>query len=165
MERAVMVARPDPDIGRGLPMFHQSLLLALRVWMVVAVAACSQQASSESTATSFRSFWIQFRTAALSGDSGKVAALTYFPFETRGTLDDSPVQKVGRVEFDRLLGRLLEQDPGLRPEPETMRALLERTTAVEDREVVEGGKTARLGTFVFRRVDGAWRFTRAYVEE
>jgi len=49
----------------------------------------------------FAAYWPEFREAVASGDRDKIAALTRFPFETRGDSDDDPVRKLDREKFLR----------------------------------------------------------------
>jgi hypothetical protein len=121
----------------------------------------------------FRAFWAAFRGAALAGDTVRVARLTRFPFRTRGTSDGDPVRQVARARFAALfVGPLLDSDPGLAAAPETMRALIERTSVPDDRAVDPGGLRARVGDFVFERQRRSarsaverWRFVMAYVDD
>jgi hypothetical protein len=59
---------------------------------------------------SFERFWMVFRQAVLAGDKDRVASMTRFPFETRGTMDDDPVKTHDRASFLRILDRLLTDD-------------------------------------------------------
>jgi hypothetical protein len=109
-------------------------------------------------------FWGDFRAAVLANDAQKVAALTRFPFKTRGTLDADPVETHDRAWFLDALDRLLAQDPGLSMQPDTMRALIERTRALSA-ESAGGRSAARLGDFVFEKTGEKWLFTLAYTAE
>ncbi len=91
--------------------------------------------------------------------------MTRFPFRTRGTLDTDSIVVYDRLAFLDIVDRLLAQDPGLRPEPETMRDLIDRTDSVTTRHLGDGGRTARIGVFVFERGPDGWRFARAYIDE
>lgn len=101
----------------------------------------------------------------LAGEPERVASLTRFPFQTRGSLDDSAVETHDRATFLQYLDRWLEQDSGLGSEPQTMRDLVERTRSVTSMPADEGQETARVGSFVFQRSGGTWWFTLAYVED
>jgi hypothetical protein len=127
--------------------------------------SCPQQTGRESPVGSFQKFWSDFREAALTGNKDKIASLAEFPFQTRGILDSDPLQMHDRASFLSLFDRLLSQDPGLSREPQTMRSLLERTRSVTGKALDSGGDTARIGAFVFQRIGGRWRFTRAYIED
>jgi hypothetical protein len=113
----------------------------------------------------FLTFWTNFRGAVLSGDQGAVAALVKFPFETRGQLDDAPVLTHDRDAFPGVLEKLLSQDPGLTPEPSTMRQLIEANETAPAGALDAGGQSARVGVFVFVLEDGHWRLTRGYLDE
>lgn len=132
---------------------------ALLLPLLIAAASCVD-ATNAGGATTFQTFWSEFRTAALSKDAGRVAALTQFPFKTKGTLDSGPVRTYDAEAFRALLPKLLETDSGLSAEPETMLRYIEKkTTASAD------GDSARVGSFRFEKTGGKWRFTQAYVEE
>ncbi|HYD54447.1 MAG TPA: hypothetical protein VEA99_17550 [Gemmatimonadaceae bacterium] len=108
-------------------------------------------------------FWVAFRRAALDDDVERVAQLTQFPLRTRGQSDEDPEVVVERASFPSLFARLMRQDPGLAAAPETMRALLERTTALGPREL--GPAQARVGALEFARTGAGWRLVFAYTEE
>jgi len=127
-----------------------------------ATVACGQQPRSNRSAENFPAFWSQFREAALAGNGNRVAELTQFPFRTRGPTDSDPTVTHDRAAFDTVFQTLLGQDPGLRPEPETMRSLIDRTATVTSDQLGDGGQTARIGLFVFQKVGNRWLFTMAY---
>jgi hypothetical protein len=138
--------------------------------LVLACALASSVARAQHTghdtpAQGFASFWSAFRDAALAGNTDTVASMAAFPFTTRGTLDSDPVKTYDRAAFIKIFDRLLDQDPGLSRAPDTMRHLIERTKTVNSKAFGDGGETARIGVFVFQKIGGQWRFTRAYVEE
>ena len=141
------------------------LVVAAVVLPLAVSVSCAGQPSSAGSTAELQKFWTEFRAAALEGNMDKVASLTQFPFTVRGVLDSDPVQALDHAAFLPMFAKLLAQDPGLKAEPETMRDLIERTKALSDKALGDGGRTARLGTFVFARTGGQWRFTRAYVEE
>jgi hypothetical protein len=114
---------------------------------------------------SFERFWMVFRQAVLAGDKDRVASMTRFPFETRGTMDDDPVKTHDRASFLRILDRLLADDAGTTAASETMRQYIERTTTLTERNVAPGDTEARVGNFGFARLGGRWLFTRAYIDE
>lgn len=115
------------------------------------------------TDTSAQGFWRTFRDAALVGDTTRVAAMTRFPLETRGPMDDDPVQPVPRDAFADVFARVMRQDSGLAPHPETMRALIERTPSLGARELGDG--EFRVGALAFAHTADGWRLVRAYLEE
>jgi hypothetical protein len=152
--------------------------LALATAMVPAGAraqVADARAASTPAAADFRAFWAAFRSAALAGDTARVAALTRFPFRTRGDMDGDRVRRHPRRAFPALfLARALVVDPGLSTEPETMRDLVERTIVPGDGTVDAKGRHARVGAFVFERVAvssptrrraRAWRFVQAYLPD
>lgn len=113
---------------------------------------------------SFERFWQAFRQAILAGDRNTIAAVTRFPFETRGPSDDDPVGKRDRAGFPALLDSLLAQESGM-GDSETTRQFIERTTTLTERNVAPGAKEARVGDFFFVNTDGRWWFARAYTDE
>jgi len=137
------------------------------LWLVVALsAACGQQAPrQEASQAGFQAFWSDFRSAVLGGDRAKTLAMTAFPFKTRGPSDADPIISHDAASFSGLLDTLLTQDPGLKPEPETMRAFIERTPTVPTTTMGDGGQSARVGAFVFQWTSGRWKFTMAYTED
>lgn len=145
---------------------RRAIVAILVVLALSAAPSCSQPTGGqEAPLEGFQKFWSGFRQGVLAGDKDKVASLAAFPFKTRGILDSDPVKAYDRASFLRLFDQLLDQDPGLSREPETMRRLIERTTTVTDKVLGTGGQTARVGVFTFQRMNGRWRFTMAYLEE
>ncbi|HZF67584.1 MAG TPA: hypothetical protein VEZ47_06075 [Gemmatirosa sp.] len=168
----------DPALGAR----RLALLVGLAL-VVAAPPACARAQAADGVAagpaaTSFRTFWTAFRSAALAGDTVRVAALTRFPFRTRGDMDDDSVRRHARRAFPALfVERALTVDPGLSIEPETMRDLIARTIVPGDGVVHADGRRARVGAFVFERVAvsvgaprrarraRAWRFVQAYLPD
>jgi hypothetical protein len=128
-------------------------------------ACLAEPPAGKSAVQDFQGFWSDFRTATLANDLGRIMAMTRFPFRTRGPMDDDPVVSHGKDGFAKLWEKLLLQDPGLRPEPETVRQLIQRKVRISAAEHGRGASTARVAGLVFERVNGRWFFTRAYVEE
>ncbi len=114
---------------------------------------------------SFYEFWGHFQSGVLTGNKEQVAAVTFFPFKTRGMLDSDPVRLHDRRSFDELFDRLLAQDSGLQKEPEPMRDLIQRTDFSQPKPVKKHNSRERIGTFVFQRLDNRWRFVMAYLDE
>lgn len=112
----------------------------------------------------FAKFWDDFRSAVLQGRAAQTAALTHFPFKTRGTMDDDPVVAHDRPWFLRSYKNLLAVDPGLSDGPWTMRKLIEQTTGAVANDAVSGNR-ARIGDFLFEKINGRWWFTFAYFDE
>ena len=113
----------------------------------------------------FHEFWGHFKSVVLAGNKEQVAAVTFFPFKTRGMLDSDPVRLHDRRSFDELFDRLLAQDSGLKKEPEPMRDLIQRTDFSQAKPVKKHNSRERIGNFVFQRVDNRWRFVMAYLDE
>jgi hypothetical protein len=144
---------------------RRTIPTCLIVLLVVASSACAQRAGSGGSLDGLKKFWSEFRGAVLAGEQAKVVALTQFPFKTRGMMDSAAVVMHDTAAFQTLFPKMLEQDTGLAREPEPMHRLIERTPTVTRKHLSSGGKTARIGNFVFQHVDDTWRFTMAYVEE
>jgi hypothetical protein len=121
-------------------------------------------ASAPPPVKDFLSFWREFRAAVLAPDTTKIDTLTRFPFRTRGPLDSDPVQSHTREQFRPLWPKLLASDPGLKPQPETMRQLIQRTERPGAQDWKPGAPKARIGNFVFEQANGKWLFTFAYTE-
>lgn len=113
----------------------------------------------------FHEFWGHFKSGVLAGNKEQVAAVTCFPFKTRGMLDSNPVRLHDRRSFDDLFDRLLAQDSGLKKEPEPMRDLIQRTDFSQVKPVKKHNSRERIGNFVFQRLDNRWRFVMAYLDE
>lgn len=134
--------------------------LLFAISLLPATVMCRQSSSADPQ--TIEEFWAAFRKAVASKDYNTLAALTEFPFKTRGQLDSDPVVNRDRAAFLGMVDRLLDQDPGTKPEPETMRDLIGRTAVVR---ASADGNSAKVGAFEFAKVRGRWRFTSAYVDE
>lgn len=113
----------------------------------------------------FHEFWVHFKIGVLAGNKEQVAAVTFFPFKTRGMLDSDPVRLHDRQSFEELFDRLLAQDSGLKKEPEAMRDLIQRTDFSGAKSVKKHHSRERIGNFVFQRIDSQWRFVMAYLDD
>jgi hypothetical protein len=139
--------------------------------ILLPVFACllvSASSLAEDERISFQTFWGHFRDAVVNNDRERVAGLTRFPFETQGVSDDDPVQLHGRraflALFDDLVGTavyIVEHDH-LVTKP-MIDIIGERVEIDESHLLTED--IARVEDFEFGRVDGHWRFTRAYTDE
>jgi hypothetical protein len=140
-------------------------IVALFLIFALPAMACSRQVQIKRKDLSgeFQTFWTGFREAVLRGDKAAVESMTQFPFKTRGILDSDPVKTYDQASFDGIYEKLLAQDTGLSPEPETMRHLIERTKAGKGSG--DGDEMARVGNFVFQKIADRWCFTQAYMEE
>jgi hypothetical protein len=123
-----------------------------------------QPIAADSPQKGFQEFWQEFRAAVISDDVAKVASLTHFPFQTRGTLDEAPMLQHDRNWFMKMFPKMLQADPGLRMEPDTTRALIIRTDQITEKHA-NGKDSWRVGDLVFKRLKGQWLFTMAYWEE
>lgn len=137
-------------------------MVALAFLFATGASALGQ---SDSALKDFQEFWTQFRGAALSGKSERCLALTAFPFKTRGPTDADPVRTHSQAEFPGLLAALLAQDSGLAAEPLSMREYIAHHPMIQKKLVRADGLSARVGTFVFEKRAGEWRFVQSYTEE
>lgn len=135
----------------------------LLLFALPAMPMCSQAGTGPRASQTVDEFWSAFRAAVANKDNSAIASLSEFPFKTRGTLDSAPVVVHDRSSFLKVVDRMLDQDPGLKAEPETMRDLIKRTARIQPSSA--GGSSARLGSFVFQTSQGRWRFTMAYIDE
>ena len=100
-----------------------------------------------------------------ANDKDKVASMTRFPFKTKGQTDSDPVKTHTKGSFLKIWDKILQADPGLRPETDTMRRYVERKATITSKDLGSGKGSARIGTFVFEKVQGKWLFTMAYLDE
>jgi hypothetical protein len=78
-------------------------------------------------------------------------------------MDDDPVRQVDRLAFAVVVRRLLAQDVGLAPQPETLAHYLERSPSPPANAVV--GKTARVASMQFVLSPEGWQFVAAYLAD
>lgn len=105
-------------------------------------------------------FWAAFKKAVESENYHEILKLSIMPFETRGTMDEDPLIVLDQNAFLVNLNAILTTDPGITASPTTQTKLVSQTKALKD----EGGGFARVGDLVFRKVNGQWKFTRAYID-
>ena len=131
-----------------------------------APAAKTPPAPAPAVAADAEAFWIEYREAALSGDTARLLPLVNFPFTTRGSMDWDPVVKHGRTKFPALFARLLDQEILGRDFSMTERDLLFDTPRLPPEEV-ESSKDGwfRVGDFEFKRINGAWKLIHAFTDE
>jgi hypothetical protein len=134
------------------------LLAFVCLWVLA--AGCTDSRGEES----FDTFWARFREAVLAHDAGRVVALTAFPFKTRGPLDSDAVRSHDTAGFRNLFEKLLQQDSGASKDVESMQKFIERTPRVSDKSYGDGGASARVGAFLFQKIEGQWRFVLAYID-
>jgi len=116
--------------------------------------------SNETSKNGLTHFWMQFQSAVQSTNTKKIQALTTFPFELKGEMDDAPIQKYNKKKFLLLLPKLLSADSGTASKPIAMKDLILKTANVKKSENGE----FQLGIFVFRNENGRWSWIRAYYE-
>lgn len=121
--------------------------------------------SARQEAQAFAAFWPDFRQALLAQDVDRVTAATRFPLEIRGERDSDPARRRDRGQLGDVLRQALDQDSGMRAEPESVRQFLQRTPEPAAGSVEADGSAARVGDFVFERVEGHWQLVRVYLRE
>lgn len=114
---------------------------------------------------SAQAFWKGFRAAVLRGDARRVADVSEFPFTVKGTLDDSPTRSLQRPAFIQSYRRLADADPGLTPEPSTMKSLVRQTRNLSPGACTNQGNTFRVGGWQFEAKPAGWRFVLAVVDD
>jgi len=107
-------------------------------------------------------FWSEFRRAMLADDIDRLSRMTRFPLEVRGETDADPVVRVDRAQLKGTVSRIIAQDSGMGAQQETVRQFIERTPSIKPTSVEPDGGAARVGDFVFERVDGRWLLVRVY---
>lgn len=116
----------------------------------------------------FAEFWNAFRGAVDAKDAEALAAMARFPFETRGPEDGDPVHTLDRAAFVAAAERLLSEPvyvmDGGKLETKTVRDIVVVKVDPGDKAQMTED-FARVESLEFRRVDGVWRFSRAYTEE
>ena len=132
------------------------LLLSLSLF---AMAAGEKKAEPPAD---FKVYWSQFRKAVHENEKEAVASLTNFPFKTRGEMDDDPVLTHDRKAFLAMIEEMLAEDSGSAKNPATMRELIEKTTSIPERAWGDGGRTVRIGNFIFENINKKWLFSYAY---
>lgn len=113
-------------------------------------------------------FWTKFRAAVLSEDSGRVAAMTRFPFWVRGPDDSDPVVYYDRESFDGILEKLLDQKvscwAGGEVVTKTMREIVRTKVNTTSKDLITP-HVLWVELFRFEKTDGKWLFTRGYLED
>lgn len=144
------------------PAFKRVILI-LVLWLALVSCGLAQAPDP-----AFQAYWSEFRSAVMSGDRQKVAALTRFPFEVRGTHDSDPVVRLSRESFTKNVDRLLEERvhtvSGQRLASRSMREVIAGKPSAAARDLLSA-RVARVEQFEFVKVDDRWLFATAYAEE
>ena len=136
---------------------------------LVAILIFSCGVNAQTQVTEFQAFWDEFRTGVLQHDNDRIAALTMFPFRTRGPYDRDPVRKHNRAAFLKMFDQLLSQKhyryngPSL--EPFTMRQLIAEKTTITAKDFNGGNQRVWVEDFVFEKIRGRWFLAFAYTEK
>lgn len=136
--------------------------LAPMAGIQTAASAMAREAGCHASA---QKYWTAFRAAALQQDPSALARLSKFPFAVSGALDDSGKREVTREKFAEIVPVLLGTDPGLSPQPTTMKDLLRATTRLSPSSCNASGNQFRVGAWVFELTAEGWRFAQAFVDE
>ncbi len=143
--------------------------MALSRWAVCLLSfgavALPVMADTSACPDSAQHYWKAFRQSVLRGDHVAVTQATRFPFEVRGTLDESDRRLIDQKDFASLLPALLKADPGLFPQPSTMRSLLKASSRLKPSACNVQGDQLRVGVWVFERTPEGWRFVRGYLDQ
>lgn len=142
----------------------KKLITSVAVLLVLVTNVQAQRPVAE-----FQVFWNQFRAAVLQDDKSQIAALTSFPFTTRGPFDRDPTIKHSRAWFLKKINGLLAQKhyryEGDKLKPFTMRELIEEKQTITVKDFNGGGNRVWMEDFIFDKRRGRWSFTFAYTEK
>lgn len=142
----------------------KSLITSLAIVLVLVASARAQNQVAE-----FQAFWDQFRSAVQQNDKAGIAALTSFPFTTRGPFDRDPTVKHSRAWFlkrvDGLLGQKHYRYDGPKLQPFTMRELIREKRTITEKDFNGGNNRVWIEDFIFAKRRGRWSFTFAYTEK
>lgn len=126
--------------------------------------ACSAEKAIDN---SFSVFWPEFRQAVISSDKNKIASLTHFPFEVLGVDDSYSARSFDRTGFLDIYERLVTQTiyfpQGNQIISKSMREMIYEAKNIPKKNI-NAGNTMQFEQFEFERIDGQWRFVRAYLE-
>ncbi len=140
--------------------------LITSVAMVLVLVA---NARAQNHVAEFQAFWDQFRSAVVQNDTARIAALTSFPFTTRGPFDRDPTIKHNRSWFLKRIHGLLAQKhyryDGPKLQPFTMRELIEQKKSISEKDFNGGGNRVWIEDFIFDKRGNRWSFTFAYTEK
>ena len=154
-------------VGRSKSLSSVRLLpvFALALWISQGTAGAGPPQSSVACVRGVQEFWQIFRAAALKSQTDTLADLSAFPFEVRGTLDESTTQKLTRAEFVKRWPSLLNSDPGMSPRATSMRVFVKAHARLRRDSCEDGGRQFRVGNWIFQNRSDSWRFVRAFVED
>jgi len=137
----------------------------MRLLFIAALALACASPRSPCDAASFAEFWSAFQSATSDGDVTAVERFVRFPLATRGPMDGDPVVQHEQGTFPPLWSQLLEQDPGPRLEPETLRDYINRQDSAPSDAVEDSGSAARVADLVFACRAGTWQLTMAFTAD
>jgi hypothetical protein len=156
----------------AVDMKYLTRIILLSLIVGIGMPACAEESGiskalepnknrkTKTAAKDITKFWTAFKKAVKSENYHEILKLSKMPFETRGTMDEDPVMVLDQNAFLVNINAILTTDPGITASPTTQAKLVSQTKALKD----EGGGFARVGDLVFRKVNGQWKFTRAYID-
>jgi len=109
-----------------------------------------------------QTFWSEFRTAVIGNKHEKVASLTYFPFQTRGDFDDNPINKYDKAGFLTIYAQIFNEMSA--DATMTVRKRIEQKIVITEKDFLTK-ELIRVENLIFKKVDGKWQFTFAYIVE
>ena len=139
------------------------ILIGIVALAVSAGCARAAPTAGEDCSASAQTFWQSFRQAVASGDPARLAALSRFPVQVEGTLDEAGVP-LAKAEFESRATGLLAADTGLREEAYSQRQLVADTAQAPDVRCTPSAGAFRVGNMVFERFAGEWQLVKIYVD-
>ncbi len=106
-------------------------------------------------------FWKDFRRAFLQEDFAVLAKMTRFPVEVKGLMDDDPILKVTKKQFERCFGLLFRRDTGLKVSGQNHRDFVQTMLQAPPSESEDSFRVADL---VFEQGKKGFELVRFYLD-
>lgn len=122
----------------------------------------SPQVNAPDMNTDAAPYWRAFRQAVLDDNKDKLFSLTRFPFEVRGPHASDPVDYYDRSCFAAIFRRVVVQRVALPSGEKSMLQLINEKSEIGPADY-QSPDAIQVHQFEFRRINGEWLFTRAYL--
>ncbi|MCE9501197.1 MAG: hypothetical protein K8R21_11975, partial [Leptospira sp.] len=107
------------------------------------------------------------RKFVIAKDFKNLEENTSHPLKTRGMMDDDPIHKIPKKDFQKFIHAFSGQPSGLNSSDlnETEAGFVKRSGKIDPKKDQISENDARIGNMVFKKTDGKWKLVLIYFDE